>query len=45
MAISRERGLWDTSRTVKFGMEHSGHIDYNLEKNNLKDYVRTIFWP
>ena len=31
--------LWNLARSIP------GHIDYNSGKNNLKDHVRTMFWP
>ena len=45
MVISRKRGLLDRPRVVKFAWSIPRHIDYDSGRLNLKELVRTMFWP
>ena len=40
-----KRGLWDTPRIVKLGMEHPWANDYDSGRTNLKDHVLAIKGP
>ena len=45
MAISRKRGLCDAPRIVNYGKDHPWALDYDSGRTNLKDQVRTMYWP